>query len=186
MTDNLPQTGGIAIRRATADDAGALAAISADTFLDTFVRGFGIPYSNADIAAFIASSHSPAAYTKKVSDPDQALWIATDASRQAVGYANAGPCGLPVDGARDDQGELYRLYVRREAQGAGLAPRLMREALTWLAADRRPVWLGVWSLNHRAQRFYARYGFEKMGEFDYPVGETIDREWAMRRAAGAI
>lgn len=186
MTDSLPQTGEIAIRRATADDAEALAALSAETFLDTFVRGFGIPYSDADIETFIASSHSPAAYARKLADPDQALWIAKDISGQAVGYANAGPCGLPVDGATEDQGEVYRLYVRREAQGAGLAPRLMREALAWLAADRRPVWLGVWSLNHRAQRFYARYGFEKMGEFDYPVGETIDREFAMRRAAKAF
>ncbi|MBN9319239.1 MAG: hypothetical protein BGN86_03885 [Caulobacterales bacterium 68-7] len=186
MTDTLAQSGEITIRRATADDAEPLAALSAAMFLDTFVRGFGIPYSDADIEAFIASSHSPAAYAKKLADPDQALWIATDASGRAVGYANAGPCGLPAEGASADQGELYRLYVRREVQGAGLAARLMTETLAWLAADRRPVWLGVWSLNERAQRFYARYGFEKVGEYDYPVGETIDREWVMRREAGAL
>lgn len=183
MTGTLPQ---IRIRRATAEDAEVLAALSAETFLDTFVRGFAIPYSPADIETFIGASHSPAAYDKKLADPHQALWIAQTPDGEAVGYANAGPCGLPVEGATTTDGELYRLYVAKVAQGAGLAPRLMTEVLTWLRADQRPVWLGVWSLNVRAQRFYARYGFEKVAEFDYPVGTTIDREFAMRRTAKPI
>ena len=40
MIDTLPH---ITIRRATGDDARALGALSRETFLDTFVRGFAIP-----------------------------------------------------------------------------------------------------------------------------------------------
>ena len=39
-----------------------------------------------------------------------------------------------------------------------------------------PLWIGVWSGNDKAQRLYAAYGFEKAGEYDYPVGAWRDRE----------
>lgn len=183
MADTLPQ---ITLRRATPDDAEILAALSAETFVDTFVKGFAIPYSQADIDGFIARSHSPSAYAAMLADPAMALWAAEDAAGAMVGYAVAGPFSLPVEGAGPGDGELRRLYVTEAAKGSGLATQLMREALGWLAADETPVWLGVWSLNARAQRFYARWGFETVAAFDYPVGQTIDREFAMRRPAGPI
>jgi ribosomal protein S18 acetylase RimI-like enzyme len=78
---------------------------------------------------------------------------------------------------------LYRLYIARGLHGQGLAQSLMDAVLAWLVEtySARP-WLVVFSENLRAQRFYARYGFEKVGEYDYPVGEWTDREFVMRRA----
>jgi diamine N-acetyltransferase len=56
--------------------------------------------------------------------------------------------------------------------------------MAWLeAAGSRDLWIGVWSQNYGAQRFYARHGFEKIGEYDFPVGGTLDREFILRRAA---
>ena len=52
------------------------------------------------------------------------------------------------------------------------------------ASDERfdgPVWIGVWSENHKARRFYGRYGFEKCGEYDFAVGETRDHEFILMR-----
>jgi len=40
----------------------------------------------------------------------------------------------------------------------------------------------VWSENFGAQRFYARYGFEKVGTYEFPVGQTRDLEFILRRA----
>ena len=40
----------------------------------------------------------------------------------------------------------------------------------------------MWSENFGAQRFYARYGFEKAGEYLFPVGNTNDLEFILRRA----
>lgn len=188
MADILPQISipQISIRRATPADADKLAALSAATFIDTFVHGFGIDYPQADLDAFIAKSHSPAAYAEWLADPEVATWIAEDADGSAVGYALVGSSELPVEGVTADDGEIHRLYVAKPAQGSGLAGRLTVEALTWLRADQRPVWLGVWSENLRAQRFYARYGFEKVAEFEFPVGDSVDLEFAMKRPAGPI
>ena len=38
-----------------------------------------------------------------------------------------------------------------------------------------PLRIGVWSGNDKAQRLYAAYGFEKVGEYDYPVGRARPR-----------
>ena len=43
------------------------------------------------------------------------------------------------------------------------------------------LWIGVWSGNAKAQRLYAAHGFEKVGEYDYPVGAWRDREFILRR-----
>jgi RimJ/RimL family protein N-acetyltransferase len=43
------------------------------------------------------------------------------------------------------------------------------------------VYIGVWSGNAGAQRLYARHGFEKIGEYDFPVGQHLDREFILRQ-----
>ena len=43
------------------------------------------------------------------------------------------------------------------------------------------IWIGVWSENLGAQRFYARHGYEKVGEYLYPVGEARDLEFILRK-----
>jgi ribosomal protein S18 acetylase RimI-like enzyme len=58
----------------------------------------------------------------------------------------------------------------------------MDAALAWLQRDGPgPLWLGVWSGNLKAQAFYAGYGFEKVGEYAFPVGATRDHEFILRR-----
>jgi ribosomal protein S18 acetylase RimI-like enzyme len=83
---------------------------------------------------------------------------------------------------RPEDGELYQLYVRREAQGDRVGQRLFQTALDHLAETRPgPVWLGVWSGNEKAQRFYARHGFSHVGGYLFPVGEWRDQEYIFRR-----
>ncbi|HJW45615.1 MAG TPA: GNAT family N-acetyltransferase, partial [Lysobacter sp.] len=81
-------------------------------------------------------------------------------------------------------GELKRLYLLASAQGSGVGARLFDEALTWLEREGpRTLWISVWSENYGAQRFYARYGFEKAGEYDFIVGQQRDHEFMYRRLA---
>lgn len=171
----------IAIRIATPDDAATLSRVGWETFLDTFVGEFAMPYPQADLDAFFAASYAPEVCARLLSDPRCRGWLA-ECDDEVAGFATAGPNTLPHDEARPGEGELKRLYVRSGFFGQGLAPRLMAEAMGWLEREGpRPVWLSVWSGNVRAQRFYARYGFEKAGEYGYRVGETVDHEFIFRR-----
>lgn len=102
----------------------------------------------------------------------------------AVGHAAAGPCGLPHPEVRPGDGELKRLYLLREHQNGGHGRVLMGAVMAWLLRDGpRPLWLGVWSENLGAQRFYQRYGFQRVGEYLFPVGASRDLEFILRREA---
>ena len=171
----------IAIRPAHPDDAAALGALGRQTFVDTFVEGFGIPYPEADLKAFLDASFDPEPTRKKLAEPGCAWWVA-ERNGELLAFANAGPNGLPHPDARPNHMELRRLYVSKAAQGLGLGTKLLTLSLDWMAAHTQgPLWIGVWSGNDKAQRLYAAYDFEKVGEYDYPVGAWRDHEFILRR-----
>src|SRR3546814_2970478 len=88
----------------------------------------------------------------------------------AIGHAAAGPCGLPHPDVAPGDGELKRLYLLREHQNGGWGGKLVATALDWLQREGpRTLWSGVWTENLGAQRFYARRGFTKVGEYAFPV-----------------
>jgi ribosomal protein S18 acetylase RimI-like enzyme len=166
------------IRRATIDDSAALAELAAITFTQTF----GHLYPPADLKYFLKLQRNAAVYRHKLQETGAAAWVAQDANSVLRGYALAGPCHLPVADLEADAGELRELYMLADTQGQGLGSQLLEQALNWLRLEsRRPLYVGVWSLNTGAQRLYQRYGFVKVGEYDYPVGQTLDREFILRR-----
>ena len=167
----------ISIRKATdIADAPGLAAIAQETFIEAF----GDFYSEDDLAAFLAEFHTPDAYRKLIADDSYGIWLASVDATPA-GYAVGGPCGLPAPGRPARAGELKRIYVRAEMRSAGLGARLMETALAWLEARYDPIYLSVYAENHAAHRFYGRYGFRKVGEYEFMVGEQADPEWIMQR-----
>lgn len=166
-----------AIRRAGSADAETLSAIGAETFVETF----GHLYPPDDLARFLREAYDLDRTRADLADPKKASWL-VEADGAAIGYALAGPCGLPHAEVTPRCGELKRIYLRKAWQGGGLGQRLFAETMAWLEAEgRSSVWLGVWSENHGAQRFYARQGFEKAGEYGFAVGSTVDREYILRR-----
>jgi len=165
------------IRRAEASDAPVLAALGARTFADTFAH----LYPPEDLATFLAETHTPAKAAAEIADPAMGVWLA-ERDGEAIGYAVAGPCGLPHAEVTPACGELKRIYVDKPAQGEGLGRRLMEVALAWLERDGpRRLWLGVWSENVGAQRLYERTGFRKVGEYGFRVGASVDHEFIMSR-----
>ena len=167
------------IRRATVADAALMSRIATDTFVETF----GHLYPPEDLAYFLLNSYSPAAQREMLEKESVAMWL-LERDGVPVGHACAGACGLPHTEASTADGELKRLYVLREAHNGGWGSKLFETALAWLEKDGpRTLWIGVWSENLGAQRFYARYGFERAGEYKFPVGNTLDDEFILRRLA---
>ena len=171
----------LSIRRATLADADTLSDLAARTFVETF----GHLYPAQDLEFFLADAYAPQKQAIILSHPDYAVWLLED-DGVAVGHAAAGPCGLPHAAVAAGDGELKRLYVLASHQGGGWGGRLFGEAERWLLRDGpRTLWLGVWSENFGAQRFYARHRFEKVGTYEFPVGQVRDLEFILRRPARA-
>jgi GNAT superfamily N-acetyltransferase len=167
------------LRRATLDDAPAVSALAARTFTETF----GHLYPPEDLAAFLAESYDVARHRALLAHPDYAIWL-LEHDGEAIGHCAAGPCALPYPDIAPGDGELKRLYLVKDHQGNGNGTRLMQAAMDWLLRDGpRTLWVGVWSENLGAQRFYARYGFARAGDYRFHVGKTRDLEFILRRPA---
>ena len=176
MDEDLPLT----IRRATVDDAEQVSRLATRTFVETF----GHLYPADDLRVFLDASYAVEKQRVILAHPEYAIWLLHDAEGDAVGHSAAGPCGLPHPDVATGDGELKRLYVLAGHQGSGHGARLFAAALDWLQRDGpRTLWIGVWSENPGAQRFYARHGFEHVGEYVFPVGRVRDREFILKRAA---
>ncbi len=164
----------IAYRDATPDDAELMARIGPQTFTETF----GHLYSPENLAIFL-EKHSVENWRGELTNPDYTVRIAED-DGVAAGFAKVGPPSLPFE-AKGPAAELRQLYVLKPWQGAGIAATLM----DWAIAEARrrgaeEMFLSVFIDNHRARRFYARYGFEQVGTYDFMVGSHADLDLVMR------
>lgn len=151
-------------------DVPALAALASATFRETF----GHLYSHDDLEAHLAAKCSEAFFSAALEEPDTHILIAWEGS-EPVGYIKWGALELPADAPPPGSREIHRLYVVASHQRSGLGRRLMEQAML-ACADAPAIYLGVWEHNHKAQRFYAGYGFTHAGEHAYPVGTQIDRD----------
>jgi ribosomal protein S18 acetylase RimI-like enzyme len=163
--------------RPTLRDAAAVARLASVTFSEAF----GHLYPRADLEAFLAEERSEAKYARLLRDPDVFVATAAGGGDGPVGYVLAGSCKLPVPGLELRAGEIRELYVTAGYQGRGLGTRLLRLALDWLCErERAPVYVGVWSQNLRAQRLYEGVGFQRVGQYRFPVGNHLDHEFIFK------
>ena len=161
-------------RNATAADAPLMARIGAETFTETF----GHLYTPENLAFFL-KNHSVENWTMELTDPRFTIRLA-EQDGEAVGFAKLGPPGLPFE-ATGPTAELKQFYVRKPWHGTGVA----RDLMTWVmdqarAGGAEQLFLSVFVDNHRAQRFYARYGFAAVGSYAFMVGDHEDEDLIMR------
>lgn len=166
----------IGYRDATPDDAAALDALFDSVFCDTFAH----LYRPEDLAAFLAS-FGIADWDRQLRDPSFAVRLA-EADGVPVGYVKIGPMKLPVEPGATSM-LIDQLYVRNEHHGTGIARTLMDWAIEEARSrGAKALYLTVFIDNHRARRFYDRYGFEDVGRYDFMVGEQADEDIIMRKA----
>jgi GNAT superfamily N-acetyltransferase len=171
-----------ALRTARPEDAAALARLARRTFIETFVEGFAVPYPARDLETFLTASYAPERILGWLDEAGAQILVAEDAGA-LVGFCHTGPNTLPLAGASATAGEIRRLYLTAAAQGLGLGRALMERGLRHLVP--RPVFIGVWSGNHKALAFYARWGFAPVGRYTFAVGETLDDEVILGRSPDA-
>ena len=180
MNQRLARSTAITLRPAGPADNELLAEMGARTFADTF----GPDNTPENMAAYLAASFSPARQAAELAEPGTLFLIAV-AEGAAQGYVRLreGPAPACVSGARPL--EIVRLYARQAFIGRGVGAALMRASLA--EAARRgcdTVWLDVWEHNPRAQAFYERWGFRKVGTAVFPLGDDLQTDWIMQTRIG--
>jgi ribosomal protein S18 acetylase RimI-like enzyme len=164
----------ITYRSGQPGDAEGIAGLFHQSFVDTF----GHLYRMDDLADFL-SAKTPDAFRRDIEDARYNFVLAEHEGR-LVGYVKLGPPELPVE-TPPETVELCQLYVIKEWHGGGVAKELMRRALTWVDDKKaRHVQLSVYVDNHRARRFYERYGFHPVGRYDFMVGTHADEDIVLR------
>ena len=161
-------------RDATAEDAAQLRALFADSFVETF----GHLYRPADLQEFL-DTNTEAKWQANLADPEVAIRVAeTDGA--LAGFVELAPKKLPYETSAPAL-ELRRLYLRSTAHGRGIADELMKWALHEAGSrGADELVLSVYVDNHRARRFYERYGFEAVGRYDFMVGSHVDEDLILR------
>lgn len=162
------------LRPATLADAPALAELGATTF----IAAFGHIYGAEDLAAFLAQVHNPDAVAGEITGDScthclvehQGALIAFCKLRYPSHYVSYTEAANPL--------ELGQLYALPQHTGAGIGARLMDWALGQ-AGERGhdAMLLSVYSENFGAQRFYQRYGFAKIADITFQVGDHFDPEF---------
>ncbi|MEY4160007.1 MAG: hypothetical protein RLZZ136_628 [Pseudomonadota bacterium] len=166
------------LRAATAADIDAISKLG----IDSFVAKFGYLYRPADLSDFLEEVHAPMAVAAELANPNR-LYQLAERDGELLAYCKLGlTCGFPDHARGRNVIELKQLYTAPAATGLGIGAALMDWALG-TAASRKcdEMQLSVWSGNDGAQRFYSRYGFAKVADITFAVGEQLDEEFLFAR-----
>lgn len=173
----------VTVRPATPSDVPVLSEVAAATF------GLACPPSMTRdrVEAFVREVLSPESFAKYVADAERHVLLAEAADGAALGYAML-VSGQPYDAdvraviRLRPTVELSKIYVLPAAHGTGAAAELMSSSLEWArSSGAAGVWLGVNQQNERAQRFYAKSGFERVGTKRFLVGGVYEDDFVLER-----
>lgn len=165
------------IRTATQADAGQVAAISRETFYESFAA----QNTRSDMDIFLSEQFTTQKLAAEVGAQGNHFLLVYE-DELLAGYVKLQEGGHPVLQGENAL-EIARIYVRRSFAGMGFGKALMEASITLAARmGKEWIWLGVWEHNSHAIQFYTSYGFEKFSEHDFLLGRDLQRDWLMKRA----
>ena len=72
--------------------------------------------------------------------------------------------------------------MAKPALGKGLGALLLKHCLEAAKSKGfKTLWLGVWEENRRAQRFYEKHGFKRVGTLTFPYGDTVGTNFVLEK-----
>ncbi|MFF2082398.1 GNAT family N-acetyltransferase [Nocardia sp. NPDC058176] len=172
----------VVVDRAGLWDAEALSDVAAATF------PLACPpeATQGDIEIFLEQMLSGDRFGEYLTDPDRTVLKAVEGG-EIVGYAMlvAGRPSDPEVAAQVGPGavvELSKMYVLPGHHGSGVANALMAAVVaTAREAGAGALWLGVNQANARAQKFYTKHGFVRVGTKTNTVGNQVHDDFVFER-----
>lgn len=169
------QTSRFTIRTAVEEDAEALSTLAMTSFSDTF----GYTYTPDDLSHYLATTYSPTIQKQEILSNHLKVFVVFEKeSTQMMGYAMLNPSSIEVGITGPHPLEIKRLYIAKEYHGTGAAHLLMEVLFKSIdECGAKTIWLGVWESNFRAHNFYQGYGFVKVGQHVFTVGNHQDVDY---------
>jgi diamine N-acetyltransferase len=165
------------IRLATAADLETLLAVATRTFYDAFAA----TNTPENMQTYMSTAFTREQFQQELDDPHSTFLLA-ELAGHAVGYAKLIRSAVPECVTEPNAIELSRIYVDQNVLGAGIGPALMQHCFAFARQDGfRSMFLGVWEHNPRAQAFYRKWGFERVGEHIFQMGDDPQTDWWMMR-----
>lgn len=167
----------ITVRQANVEDAGLIADLSRQTFLETF----SAQNSKENMDKFLEESFNRDALIREVGAPGNIFLLAFNDGKIA-GYARLKQATGPGGKTDPWSMEIARIYADSKAIGRGVGKALMLESLEIAKKNGcTTIWLGVWEHNQRAIDFYLKGGFEKFGSHIFMLGDDPQTDWLMKK-----
>lgn len=167
------------IRRANIGDAEMLAELGRSSFSAAFAAD---PRNRPeDMRAYIDQSFAIDVLAAELANP-AILYLVDQREELTVGYARLDPGSNEPCVTGRNPIQLSRLYGRAQHLGKGIGAGLLEACFAEARARGHDVlWLGVWEFNLRAQKFYDRFGFRRVGEHTFLLGSDPQIDWILQR-----
>ncbi|HEX8461317.1 MAG TPA: GNAT family N-acetyltransferase [Segetibacter sp.] len=166
----------ITIEAVKESDVETLAAVSRNTFQDTF----GKQNTEENMNMFLQTTFNIAAIKNEFNSTKNQFYFAKVKDKIA-GYIKVSDNKKPEELKSIAALEIARIYAVKEMIGLGIGKLMLRFVIELAKkTNKKVIWLGVWEQNKRAIKFYQSFGFEKFGEHIFMVGNDPQIDWLMK------
>ena len=167
----------IAVRYGTFDDAELIADISRETFFESYAA-----YNTKEnMDKFLNEQFTKGRLMMEVGRHENVFLIAY-CNNEVGGYLKLRDDKKPSLLKNNNALEIARIYATAKWKGLGVGKVLMQQAIDIAKEKGKEVlWLIVWSQNEKAIDFYAKWGFKKIDECDFLLGDDVQKDWVMKK-----
>ncbi|AUC82749.1 GNAT family N-acetyltransferase [Lacinutrix sp. Bg11-31] len=153
-----------------------LTAISKSTFIDAF----GSLNNPEEFNSYIEKAFSKKQIEKELLNPNSTFYFAY-AEEQIIGYFKLNVKDAQNEIYEQESIELERIYILSQFQNKGLGKLFLNEIIAQAKTHNASfLWLGVWSKNKNAIRFYERLCFKQFDTHAFYLGSERQLDSLMK------
>jgi ribosomal protein S18 acetylase RimI-like enzyme len=153
-----------------------LQAIGRQTFAETFAES----NSAENMTKYLEEAYAYEKLSSELNDPNSLFYLASFQD-EIIGYLKLN-FGTAQTEIKDNKAlEIERIYVAKAFHGQKFGQLLYNKAIE-VAKEKKVnyIWLGVWEENHRAIRFYTKYGFKAFDKHVFILGADAQTDIMMK------
>ncbi|TDW20816.1 acetyltransferase (GNAT) family protein [Breznakia blatticola] len=152
-----------------------------DIAIQTLYETFYTEEKTEVLQAYVDEAYTKEELLQSLDDVSSTTYFAYYDNALA-GYLKVNMYDSQTEDMGDEGFEVQRIYVSKKFKGLRIGSLFMDFAIALAKANKRSfMWLGVWEHNYAAQAFYKKYGYYRVGEHDFTMGDLIETDWILRK-----